>query len=83
MKKAEYEMLTDRLEKADMILSERYELSLRVGICKRIIKGQKCIYVSLKDSRRFPTSEEINQARLDLASYSDKIKVLDCQFAEL
>ncbi len=83
MKKSEYEALTDRLEKADLILSERYELSLRVGICKRIIKGQKCVYVRSKDSRRFPTSEEINQARLNLTLYSEKMKVLDTQFAEL
>lgn len=83
MEMSEYKKLTDRLEKADVILSDKYELSLRADICNKIIKGEKCVYVSSKDSRRFPTSEEVKQARSNLALYSEKMRALDAQFAEL
>jgi hypothetical protein len=83
MEMSEYKNLTDRLERADIILSDKYELSLRADICQKIIKGKKCVYVSSKDLRRCPTSEEVEQARLNLALHSEKIKALDAQFAEL
>ena len=83
MEMSEYKKLTDRLEKADIILSDKHELELRSDICKNIIAGKKSVYVRSKDSRRFPTPEEVKQAHLDLALYSEKMKVLDAQFAEL
>lgn len=83
MEMSEYKKLTDRLEKADIILSDKYELELRSDICKNIIAGKKSVYVQSKDSRRFPTSEEVKQARSNLALYSEKMRALDAQFAEL
>ena len=83
MKMSEYEVLKTRIEKADRIMSDKYELEIWIKYFKRVINGEKCVYIKEKDSRRKPTPEEIEKARIDLKSYTQKIHAFDSQFAEL
>lgn len=83
MKQKEYERLTRRMEKAQKNLSDQYILTLRIEHFKRMINGEKCVYVSRTDSRRFPTEEEKANAKIDLEQYSLKLHGLCVQFAAL
>lgn len=79
----EYNQLKDRLDKASKILSDRYELEIWVEYFNEVINGECCVYVRAKDSRRKPTLEEIEKAKLDLVTYTQKMQVLDVQFANI
>lgn len=83
MKISEYFLIKARMEQAQMILSDKKAAEMKAQHCQDIIDGKKCVYVAKRDSRRFPTPEEVEEARGLLASYNQQIKVLDIQFAEV
>ncbi|MBV5348827.1 hypothetical protein JZU61_04240 [bacterium] len=83
MKMPEFEVLKNRLEQAAKVLSDKYELSLRMEQLQRIIRGEKCVYEGRKDSRRYPTVEEVEKAKLDLLTFTEKVEALEAEFASM
>jgi hypothetical protein len=80
---SEYEALKGRTEKASEILSRKFELEIWTEYFGKVIAGERCVYVRSTDTRRLPTTEEIEAAKVDLKAYEEKIKALDAQFAAL
>jgi hypothetical protein len=83
MKMSEYEQLSDKIEKADRIMNEKYELEIWIEYFEKVIAGDRIVYVRSTDKRRYPTPEEIEKAGVDLKLYKEKMNVLDAQFAAL
>lgn len=80
---SEYQVLSNKIEKANEILSQKYEVDIWAEHFENVINGKRCVYDRSKDSRRYPTPEEIKKASSDLALQRHKIEVLDAQFAAL
>ena len=83
MKMSDFEVLKNNFEAASKILSDKYELELWTAHFKNVIKGDRCVYVRSKDSRRYPSPEEIKKAGLELELHAQKIQSLEVQFAAL
>lgn len=82
MEMAEYEQLSNRVNKARSILCGKYELEYWIEYFTKVVRGEKCV-PSRGGSRRFPTPKEVKEARSGLNKYPNKIKALDAEFAEL
>lgn len=84
MKISTYHKLSKRLEKADLIMSDIYEVNLWIGHFKQVInKEPDSVYVRATDKRRKPTPEEVEKASSDLVLYTQKLQALEAAFAGL
>ena len=79
----EYFEIDTRMDAAKMILSNITVAEMKAEHCQNVINRQKVVYVRSRDSRRYPTNEEVQQAVIDLEVHKGEIEENNRLFASI